>query len=142
MGIVKQVDYAYASSDHAERFGRGTTGCWIVEVGVEGEVLEPVRCFDSESDAVRHAESLALPWSRCTQYLRERKAEIRRERWDGRVKCQAPTPRGASRWVSFTGATVFDFGKGANTMMDCQCKACRSARKQSIKEHMALNRGR
>lgn len=72
--MVKQVGYAYATSDHAKLLGRYNDGCWFVETGQEGEPLHPVAGpFETEAEARTHAETMPEPWSACQRFVDARK---------------------------------------------------------------------
>jgi len=62
----KQVDYAYATSDIANKFNNGE-GCWIVASGAGRYFPWPERidgCFPTEREAIDFAYTLDIPWGR------------------------------------------------------------------------------
>ncbi len=59
---IKQVGYAYFSSDIAEMLGRGDSGCHYVEIGdpwKSGDIYGP---FDTIEEAESAAEPVEVPW--------------------------------------------------------------------------------
>lgn len=59
---VKSVEWAYPSSDTAKRFGKGRTGCWVLQVGNAGEPLEAITAHAERESALQHAHNLAIEW--------------------------------------------------------------------------------
>ena len=64
----KQVNYAYQSSDIAQRYEGYHSGCWTVEIG-EGSYspwpVEIVSVHHTELEAINTAHKIELPWSQC-----------------------------------------------------------------------------
>jgi hypothetical protein len=70
---TKSIEWAYPTSDYANRFGFPTSGCWVVETQfhpVDDKPPAGLAGFNQKADAIRWAEEhLAnIPWSRYSQH--------------------------------------------------------------------------
>ncbi len=59
---VKQVGYAYFSSEYAEMLGRGDHGCYYVKTGDPWGKNDIYGPFDTIEEAESAAEPLDMPW--------------------------------------------------------------------------------
>ena len=64
----KQINYAYPTSDIAQRYGFPNSGCWVIEIG-KGSFSpwpkEIVSVWATEREAIEWAHRIDLPWSQC-----------------------------------------------------------------------------
>ena len=64
---TKSLEYAYPTSDNANRFGYENKGCWYVVIrGAESETVVGERAFTSKEEAVESFKAVDAPayrWS-------------------------------------------------------------------------------
>jgi hypothetical protein len=62
--MIKFIDWAYPTSQHAKEFGREDAGCWLAKTREEGtETL--VDHFDTREEAAACLEKINCAWSPC-----------------------------------------------------------------------------
>lgn len=65
---VKEVGYAYPSSEIAARLGKGQTGCWLVRTFDSSKLIAPIDlngcAYDTKEEAFAAADAMPIPFGK------------------------------------------------------------------------------